>query len=75
MATPPLCQSVDVGEEDTSPPAARRGSAVVKELLNMGFRQNIAERASREAPDITAAVEEAIRLSSATGSRPSETHS
>ena len=41
----------------------------------MGFRQNIAERASREAPDITAAVEEAIRLSSATGSRPSETHS
>jgi hypothetical protein len=75
MATPPPCQSFDVGEEDTSPPAARRGSAVVKELLNMGFCQNIAERASKEAPDIAAAVEEAIRLSSATSSRPSETHS
>jgi hypothetical protein len=76
LATQPPCQSVDVGEEDTPrPPAARRGSAVVKELLNMGFREDIAERASKEAPGISAAVEEAIRLSSATTSRPSEMHS
>ena len=74
LASPPTRQPVDADDDDASPPAVMRGSAVVNELVNMGFQPGIADRASRAAPDISAAVEEAIRLSSVVATRSPGTH-